>query len=328
MFVLAYDLGGTKVEVGIVSSTGKILAHQRVPVVSHLGKSAVIQQLVELGQNLISSVPKKCLISRVGIASAGPLHPARGILLDPTNLSGGKKGWDRVPIVSLLKRELKLPVTLENDAAAAVLAEHWLGAAKNVSNAMILTLGTGLGTGIIANGKLVRAGRGLHTEAGHLILNENDSTAPCGCGNFGCAEAYLSGRNFALRFSKKYAGQFHKSNWSAEEIAISARKKTKGDSAAQDRLAALRAFDEYATHMATLIHNAIVIYAPEVIILTGSFANTSDLFLEKTKSNIKKLLTRRRKGIDLLPRLVVSKLKNHAGILGGAYVAIHAGKQN
>jgi glucokinase len=139
-----------------------------------------------------------------------------------------------------------MPVRLENDAAAAILAEYWIGAAKGIRNAMILTLGTGLGTGIICNGELVRAGHYFHPEAGHIIIKMGDETAPCGCGNLGCAESYLSGRNFARRARARFGN----SSLSGKDITDLARK---GDPRA------LAAFEEYARLMATVIHNFVVL---------------------------------------------------------------------
>ena len=308
-YVLAYDLGGTKVAVGIVNSKGKILEEIRVPTVFAQGKDAVIRQLAELGMTLISRYPK---VRRVGMASAGPLDPDKGVLLDPTNFASAAGTWGKVPLARALSQKLKRPVYLENDAAAAMLAEHWIGAAKRYDNAMILTLGTGLGTGIISNGNLLRAGRGLHPEAGHVIINSDDASAPCGCGNTGCAEAYLSGRNFTRRNQGRFSKQSPDLELDAKSMAELARK---GDREA------IAAFDEYAEMMAVAIQNYAVIYCPEIVVFTGSFAQTSDLFLSTTRKRLEVLLARRRVGIDLMPKLAVSSLHNEAGLIGGAYVA-------
>ena len=195
--VLAYDLGGTKVHLGVVDQSGRVLAEQRVPVVVEQGKTAVINQLAELGKSYLTLYPE---IKQVGLASAGPM--------DPTNLSNPsdpKNNWGRVHITKILGQKLKRNVTLENDAAAAMLAEHWKGKAKGYENSMIMTLGTGLGTGIISNGELLRSGRFLHPEAGHIIIRDGDQSAPCGCGNLGCSEASLSGRGFTRRNRPRFA---------------------------------------------------------------------------------------------------------------------------
>lgn len=305
--VLAYDLGGTKVAVGVVDSRGKVLEDLRVPIILDQGRDAMMEQLAELGRTLIRQHPG---IRRVGIASAGPVDPARGLLLDPINMSGAKDNWGVVPLGKTLQKKLKLPVELENDAAAAMLAEAWVGRARKSRNAMILTLGTGLGTAVIANGKLVRAGRMLHTEAGHVIIRHGDPTAPCGCGNLGCSEAFLSGRGFTRRARPRFANP----ELMAVDIAELARKHDPR---------ALAAFEEYAELMAVAIQNYVTLYCPELIVLTGSFAEAADLFLDSTRRHLEKLLARRRVGIDLMPELTISSLNNKAGLIGGAYVALH-----
>ena len=305
--VLAYDLGGTKVAVGVVDSKGRVKEELRVPVEFEKGKAAVLQQLAQLGNQFLQRYPR---IKKVGIASAGPLDPETGTLLSPTNFSGPEGNWGKVPLAKILSKKLNRPVRMDNDAAAAILAEKWIGAAKKYRNAMVLTLGTGLGTGIICNGELVRAGRNLHPEAGHLILHENDTTAPCGCGNLGCAEAYLSGRSFTRRARPRFANP----NLTAIDIAALARNRDPR---------ALAAFEEYSHLLAVAIHNYVVIYAPEIIILTGSFAAASDLFLKNTRAELTRLLERRNIGLNLTPKISVSTLDNQAGIIGGAYIALH-----
>lgn len=305
--VLAYDLGGTKVAVGIVDSRGKIREETRVPVNYDAGKSAVIRQLIDIGRSLLSKHPRA---KKIGIASAGPLDPIKGILLEPTNYTNDQGGWGKVPITRLLSRALKRPAFLENDAAAAILAEHWIGAARKSGNALVITLGTGVGVGSITNGELTRAGHLLHPEASHIIIGADDTQAPCGCGNYGCLEAYLSGRNFSERMRKRW----NEPDLHAEEIAERAR-------AGEPR--AIQAFQEYSRLMAISLHNFAVLYAPDTVVFTGSFAACADLFLKDTHRQLKTLLVRKRVGVDLLPQLKISTLSNRAGLIGGAYVALH-----
>jgi glucokinase len=317
--VLAYDLGGTKVAVGIVDENGKVVEAKRVPVMLEKGKDAVLQQLIALGRDFLRRYPG---VKRVGMASAGPLHPKKGLLLDPTNFASKKGPWGIVPIVSILSKGLERPVYLDNDAAAAILAEKWVGAAKNFESAMILTLGTGLGTGIVIDGKLMRAGQGLHPEAGHIILNYKDETAVCGCGNIGCAEAYLSGNGFARWANKQLA---------RGGAAISGTRSKRGSVALQGpelatlarkgnrRVKAL--FIEYGRLMAAAIQSYTVIFEPQIIVLTGSFAETRDLFMPTVESELKRMFTRRVQAGNPVPKIAVSKLKNYAGLIGGAYVA-------
>lgn len=312
--VLAYDIGGTKVHAGVVDASGKVLAEKRVLVDFSQGKDSVVSQWISVGREVLALVNKKnprlaSKVRRVGVASAGPLDPVRGLLLDPTNFGG----WGVVPVAKLLSKGLSWDgtsrrVALENDAASAILAEHWKGSARGVKDALVMTLGTGLGTGMLVEGALVRAGRSMHTEGGHVIIRAGDESARCGCGNLGCAEAYLSGRGFERRAGVRLGP----SAGSASEIADRARA---GDSECR------ALFTEYAELLAVTIHNFVVLYAPTRVVLTGSFSQAADLFLEQARVRLEQLLMRRRHGIDFLPRIEVSKLQNRSGLLGGAYVA-------
>jgi len=323
--VLAYDLGGTKILVGVVNEKGEVLEQIKEPARFAEGKDAVLDQLRRLGRNFLKKYPR---IKNVGVASAGPLDPIHGTLLDPVNfVDADGKTWGKVALAKLLGRWLDRPVFLENDAAAAMLAEKWVGAAKKYDNAMILTLGTGLGTSAICNGELVRAGRYLHTEAGHLILRAGDESALCGCGNFGCAEGFLSGNAFARRYIGKYIRHLSARPNTSPNAEVEFTAKKIAEMARQGHPDAKAAFEEYAFLLANAIRSYIVIYSPEILVFTGSFAQASDLFLERAREHLEKLMVRRRVGTDLMPKLGLSALKNEAGLLGGAYVALHRSKK-
>jgi glucokinase len=305
--VLGYDLGGTKIRVGLFNAKGELLEQALEPTQSEDGKDAVIERIAKLADRFTEKHPE---IKAIGLAAAGPLHPEKGVLLNPTNLLTDGKTWGEVPITKLLSEKTNLPVFLENDAAAAVLAEHWQGVAQGINNVMVLTLGTGLGVGIICNGKLVRSGQGLHPEAGHITLRYGDPHTSLNTGLSGSAEAYLSGTHFASRTSEVY---FNGETHSAREIAELARKKDKR---------ALKAFQEYSELMAVAIRNYALLYAPEVLVLTGSFANASDVFLKDTEKLLGQFLENRRIGVDMMPQLRLSSLENQAGIIGAAFVAL------
>jgi glucokinase len=162
---------------------------------------------------------------------------------------------------------------------------------------------------MLTNGKLERSGRELHPEAGHIVLRVGDKSAPCGCGNYGCAEAFLSGRNFARRNAAKIGNP----ELTGKEITQLARRGNRK---------ALAAFDEYAVYMAAAVYSYTVIYCPEIVVFTGSFAAASPFFLPKVKKALPYLMRERRTGVDLLPKLAISSLRNNAGLLGGAYIAL------
>jgi glucokinase len=142
-----------------------------------------------------------------------------------------------------------------------------------------------------------------------MVIKDGDASAPCGCGNLGCAEAYLSGRSFARRNRTRFSNPTLK----PRDIAQLARS---GDPRAR------AAFEEYARLMGVALANYVAMFSPEIFVFTGGFAEAADLFLDRTQKELAELIKRRRAGIDLMPKLEVSSLENEAGLLGGAYVAL------
>ncbi|MGZ3706813.1 MAG: ROK family protein [Bdellovibrionota bacterium] len=300
---IGIDLGGTKVAAAIVSQTGRAKGLLREPTNLAGGWTALKTQLLRLCSELQRVHGK---VQGIGIGSAGPLHAPSGKLLDPTNF-----GWTSPLVVNLsreLSRTLRIPVSLENDAAAAVLAESWKGGGGK--NCVVVTLGTGVGLGVVCDGKLVRGGRGLHPEGGHMLLRPGDPSAPCGCGNLGCAEAFLSGVNFGNRASRLLGES------GLTGAALEARA-TAGDK----RVLAL--FAEYSELLADYLQNLVVLYYPERVILTGSFAEAHPHFLSAARARLRELISRRLRTLPLEPEVRLSKLDRNAGVLGAAFVAMH-----
>ncbi len=315
-FVLAYDLGGTKINAGIVDDTGNVLKILRASTDLSLGKHGVIDALAALGQELLGEETCRKNVRIIGLASAGPLDPIAGTLLNPTNLKTHGQSWGVFPIRDLLAEKIGLPVVLDNDAAAAILAERWVGEARGYDNALTLTLGTGLGVGVICNGELVRAGRHLHPEGGLTIINFSETEALKADQNGGIAESYLSAPGLARLFERKRnqrqtpnATRTHPTPREITELARS------GDPTA------LAAFIDYAEILAAVLHNFALLFAPEIVILGGSFAQSADVFLDRTRKRLEERLQPFRNGVDLLPKIAVSQLRNQAGVIGGAAIA-------
>jgi glucokinase len=274
---IGIDLGGTKIAAAVVGEDGRLRGARREP--TRLGTWPELrEQLATLCRELQAGHGS---VQGIGIGSAGPLHAPSGTLLDPTNF--GWKGPLKVKLTAELSRVLRIPVALENDAAAAVLAESWKGGGGK--DCVVITLGTGVGVGVVCGGKLVRGARGLHPEGGHVLLRPGDLSAPCGCGLYGCAEAFLSGKNFA----KRAATLLHEPGLTGAQL-----------------------------------QDLVVLYYPQRVILTGSFAAAHPHFLPLARKILEDLLARRLKTIPLLPELRISRLSENAGVLGAAFVAMHS----
>lgn len=300
--VAALDIGGTKIHSAVINSAGEILHSERSSVRVSEGPESFHGQLVKI----LETLAKEFTFSRVGLACAGPLDGMRGELLDPTNFFTDGKSWGRFDLLGPLKAKFpKWKIFLENDAAAAVMAEAWLDGGENV---VAMTLGTGVGVGVIVDGQLVRSRQNLHPEVSHIPLNAFAKDFPCGCGNFGCIEAYLAGRATVQRLAKAWS----EPQLTGEEIV---RRAQSGE---ERTLIALK---EYGEWMAEALRALAVLYGPEKVVLSGGFAAAAPWFLDHTRTLLPKLLERRRVGIDLLPEIRVSKLGDNLGVLGAARVA-------
>lgn len=299
--VLALDLGGTKLLLARVDAAGTILQRKKVSVDLTSGPSGLLEQISSAAKSI--QTPK---VKALALSSAGPLDPVRGTWLNPTNLKTEGAAWGEVPVVDRLTKTLNMPCYLENDAACAAIAESWLGHGRDVHNFISITLGTGVGVGVWINGALLRSGRFLHTELGHLILNSQADAAVCGCGNKGCAEAYLSGANFSRLVSNGLEAEL-----SGEEIL---QKAKAGD------LEVLQYFDDYAALMALFVRNLVVAFYPQKVIFSGGFSASAPFFIEKAKRRLHGLMAERLE-IEFIPSLLVSAIRGDMGVLGAARVA-------
>jgi glucokinase len=295
--VIAFDLGGTKLASAVVNLAGKPLAEHRELVDFGHGKAGFVKFLTLRAKAWQRQFPA---VQALGIASCGPLDPGTGVLLQPTNFPK----WGAISIKTPVERALKLPLFLQNDAAAAAEAEGWLGGAKKMKNWIVLTLGTGLGTGIVMNRKVFMGGSGQGPEAGHMIIT--DRPYLCGCGNMGCAEATISGSALKKRILERKLKYVD-----TRAIVLAAR---------EGRRDAVEIFDEFSLMLGRLVHNLSVAYKPEAIFFTGGVAEAHDLFLAQTKDCSERLLAGRP---GFMPKLAVSSLGHRLGILGGAYTAWH-----
>lgn len=298
--VIAMDLGGTKILAAIVDEKGKIIKQVKVATYLSAGWPALKKQIVSICNDLMKSGHK---ITAIGVGSAGPLHAKSGVLLDPTNFGWKKK---KINFVKDLAKVLKLPIIFDNDAVAAVLGERWLK--HSPANTICITLGTGLGLGVLIDDKVLRGRDGLHSEGGHLILRPQDHDARCGCGAPGCAEGFLSGVNFVKWVAKKTNRKFK----DAKELSELAKG---GD------IEISRYFAEYAELMAQYLCSLVVLFYPSEIVFSGSFAEASSLFLPQTERIMADALARQQASHKIIPKIRVSRLSNSNGLLGAAYMA-------
>lgn len=304
---IGVDLGGTLVRVGAFDETGQLLGHNEANIAS-IGPNqglSLIEQLISKSLNAISS---PSLIG-IGIGSTGPLDPVQGLINNPYTLAG----WSNVPIVENLHRTFQVPVKLENDADAAALGEFWQGSGREAKRLYAVTVGTGVGTSLIVDGKIYRGLDGSHPEGGHQLI---DPSGPeCYCGHRGCWESLISGpaiSNHARDFMnhEQILSLGDPNHLNAKDIAEGARTGNP---------AAIAIMQKAALDFSLGIINIISLFVPDVLVLSGGVMESADLFLPILEQNLKT-------PNPMVPfdrvRILPAQLGYYAGLYGGAYMIL------
>jgi glucokinase len=303
---LAVDLGGTELRVALVAEDGRFLARDAEPTLARDGPQAVIGQIVRLLRRMESRA-EGCTILGVGVGAPGPLDPERGVVLRAPTLDG----WSDVPLAASLGARLGQPVRLENDANVAALGEWMFGAGRGTRHMVFVTVSTGIGGGVIVDGRLLHGRHGMAAEIGHMAISERDIACPCG--STGCWETLASGTALA-RFA----------NAAATEAATSLPRD--GSISARDVVAAAVAGDPLASHLldqearwlgvgfANLLH----LFSPERIIVGGGVSAG----LEAMRPTIEQVMRRRVMRAYRDVPLLRAALGADAGLAGAAGIIL------
>ena len=202
-YVLGVDIGGTKLAVVLATRDGQMLHKERLPTEADKGPAVGVARLISMIRHILSGVEDlggREAVAGIGIACGSPMDAERGIILGPPNL----QTWNPVPIVDLLEQEFGLYACLENDANAGALAEWRFGAGRGKRSVVYMTMGTGIGGGLVLDGRLYRGANGNAGEVGHMRVTFEGGPL-CGCGKRGCLEAYCSGPAIARRAREELA---------------------------------------------------------------------------------------------------------------------------
>ncbi|MGE8081270.1 ROK family protein [Peribacillus loiseleuriae] len=196
-YSVGVDIGGTKIAIAVVNQKGEMIDQTVIPTDLSIPPEAMISKINDEIRNMIekSSISEDEIIG-IGIGAPGPLDSKNGIITCPPNL----KTWVDIPFQKLVQQSFSIPVKLENDASAAALAEKWIGAAKENDNFAYMTVSTGIGAGIVVDGKLLRGLKGNAGDIGHTVVDP--SFGQCSCGQYGCLESIASGTAIAKRGSE------------------------------------------------------------------------------------------------------------------------------
>ena len=312
--VLAIDLGGTKILTAIISNRGRVVASEYHLTLADEGPEAVINRILSAIDHLLSlGNIGSSQLDNISIAAAGAIDLEKGLV----TLSPHLPGWHDVPLRDIVKEKYRVNTFLLNDASAAALGEHHFGAGKEVNNLVYLTVGTGIGGGIIINGKLYSGASGSAGEIGHMTIDVNGLR--CKCGNIGCLEMLVSGTAVAREAVRRIGCGESSSltemvegkieNITAEKVEVAARR---GDSLA------LEVILEAATYLGIGMVNLVNIFNPEMIIVGGGMAKMGDLLLEPARQVVRK------RAFSLSAqavRIVPAQLGDNGGVLGAAIFA-------
>lgn len=320
-YIIGVDLGGTNIVAGAMTADGASqYAMLTVPTRADLGGDAVVARIVELCERVIAETIAATGCTRadfrgVGIGSPGPLDRESGVVIVTPNL-----GWTNFPLRDKVAGPLGMPGTLDNDANCATLGEWWIGAAKGAKQVVGLTIGTGIGGGLILNGKLYHGASDAAGELGHITI---DSTGrKCGCGNYGCLEAYASGPAIAQRAREALQGG---------ESSIMP-SLVDGDLA---RITAATVFDashrgdELAGHvvrdtakfLGIGVANFLNIFNPEVVVIAGGVTQAGEALFEPLRAEV-----RRRAFAPAVEacRILPGALHGNAGVVGAVATFVQA----
>ena len=307
MYYIGIDVGGTNLKAGLVREDGQILAVERTPLAFE-NPEQFARTLAQLGQSVLrqAGVPASEVVS-AGIGIPGAV--AGGDILYTCNIP-----LRDVPLSRLFRHYLDVPVLLENDANCAAVGEWLCGAGRGTQQFIVVTLGTGVGGGLILNGKLY-SGSGMVGEVGHMVIQHGG--APCNCGRRGCWEAYASATGL-IRMTRE-AMEAHPESLlhtvAAQNGCVEGR--TAFDAAVQGDETALGLFRDYVSYLAAGVTNLINILQPEAVAIGGGVAAAPDrLLLTPLREIVERECYPRHTG--QLPRIVRAELGNDAGIIGAA----------
>ncbi|NWF93090.1 MAG: ROK family protein [Syntrophaceae bacterium] len=316
-FLIGADVGATNVRIGVVTPEGEILERIEYPIDSSGKASALLEQLVSNLNDLSEQRIKRAnhLIG-IGVGIAGTIDLERGIVYESPNIKD-LKGFR---IRDFFREKISRPVVIENDANAFTLGEGWMGAAKGCQHYCGLTLGTGVGGGIVVEGRLLRGAEGLAGEVGHMVIYSEGPA--CGCGGRGCLEVYASGtaiRRMALEaIERGVGGGILK--WVGRDLARVTSEKV-FEVAQYGDIEAQEIFNEMGRYLGLGLVNLINLFNPERIVIGGKVSQAWDYFIGSVTETIRE---RAMEGPKERVEIVRARCGDDAGILGAAYSALSA----
>ena len=306
-YCFGVDVGGTTVKLGLFNTSGDLMEKWEIPTVTEDDGKAI---LPDCAKSILKKMDERKMdrteVVGVGIGAPGPVD-SEGTLYGAVNL-----GWGTMSLKKELQTLLNMPVEAGNDANVAALGEAWQGGAKGYEDVVVVTLGTGVGGGIVIDGKIYSGSNFGGAEIGHTVISVDGPQ--CTCGRKGCFEVYSSATGL-IRMTKEALAE-HPDSMMKEEEHISGRTAfnymRKGDAAAKEVV------DKYIKYLAAGITNTLNIFQPDVLCIGGGVCNEGDPLLLPMKEIVaRENYTRNSKKNA---EIVIAKLGNDAGIIGAAFL--------
>lgn len=311
-YVIGVDMGATNIVCVLSSKDGEIITRDTSKTLGSEGKEKTISQIINSAKNVLKEGEKLGVSAKsilgMGIGGPGPINSDDGIIYIAPNIPG----WINTSLAEELRNELELPVFLENDANAAALGEWWLGAGKGVNNLVLLTLGTGIGGGIIINGEILYGAGHVAGEIGHMVIKEGGLL--CSCGNHGCLEAYTSAKSVVNRtLAEIKEGRKTLLTDIVDNRMEKITCKLVFDTAKKGDDLCKKIVEDTAKYLGTGIINIVNIINPQMVILGGGMAKAGDFFFDPIKEYVKEhAFNESTKGVKIVP----AALGSNAGAIG------------
>jgi glucokinase len=286
LLFVGLDVGGSSMKGGVVDDQGQALSAVSLPTEAHRGQQHGLEQMCETIRQAVAGAGKRLdQIAAIGVATPGTMDIPAGLILDPPNL----KPWHNVPVRQHIQDTFRLPTAFQNDANAAAYGEFWVGAGREAHSMVLFTLGTGVGGGIII-GDLVVEGEHSHgAELGHMKI-EMTNPRQCGCGRFGCLEAYASATAVVKRAQDALDQPGARSSLQAllrEQGGITS--KDIFTAAALGDALADKIVEDTAYYLAVGTTNMLHTIDPDVVVFTGGMIAAGESFLERIRHHVRQL---------------------------------------
>lgn len=307
-YIFGVDIGGTTVKLGLFDVEGNLLDKWEIPTRKHDSGSHILPDIADSIRNKIDEkkIDEK-VIAGVGLDAPGPID-SEGVVHRAVNL-----GWETFNIKETLEEILHMPVMVGNDANVAALGEMWKGGGQGSSNLIVVTLGTGVGGGIIIDGKMLTGATGAGGEIGHIHVDDNE-TESCGCGNKGCLEQYASATGITRLANRKLKESDKDSVLRQGEVSA----KTVFDAVKEKDALAMEVAEEFGKYLGDALSVIAGIVNPEAIVIGGGVSKAGEILIDYIRPHYEKNVFSGSKDV----KFSLATLGNDAGIYGAAKLVL------